>query len=56
MTESKNILEGEAVVLFSPVLAKAFGNCGALLIQQIHYWVCLLYTSPEQPGQPCGGR
>lgn len=39
MAESKKILEGEAIVLFSPVLAKAFGRCGALLIQQIHYWV-----------------
>lgn len=25
-------------IAFSPVLAKAFGVCGALLIQQIHYW------------------
>lgn len=50
MTESKNILEGEAVVLFSPVLAKAFGNCGALLIQQIHYWVSVSPHHRDEAG------
>ena len=50
MVESKNILEGEAVVLFSPVLAKAFGHCGALMIQQIHYWVSVHPNRPEKGG------
>lgn len=35
---AKNRSLMENPIAFSPVLAKVFGVCGALLIQQIHYW------------------
>ncbi len=35
-TETKALLPGS--LAFSPVLCRAFGVCGGLLIQQIHYW------------------
>lgn len=37
-------------MLFSPVLAKAFGHCGALLIQQIHYWVTVCPNDRSKDG------
>jgi hypothetical protein len=50
VTESKAILPDEPLVILSPVLAKAFGHCGALLIQQIHYWVSARPKFPEEGG------
>jgi hypothetical protein len=34
----KKVLEGAFAIPFHPPLAKAFDVCGALLIQQVHYW------------------
>lgn len=45
-TQSKALIEKS--IAFSPQLAKAFGVCGALLIQQIHYWCMVKKAQGEK--------